>query len=183
ARRLAEVNPGYGHWALGTLLCLSGDCGAALEPYHEALSLIPTNPYLHAYLGVTEAILGNDLRALEELRIAESLWEGEFAAPWMLVQLAYGYGAIGRGEDALRVFNRIEGMAEEFSVGAATWSLAYLAIGDRDSALEWLVTAADDKTPDEGLIIEFIVRSNHLSDPILDQPEFVEVRSRLGFRE
>ena len=47
--------------------------------------------------------------------------------------------------------------------------------------------AAADKVeanePDEGFWSLMFIRSNVFSDPILDQPEFVEVRSRLGFRE
>jgi hypothetical protein len=72
-------------------------------------------------------------------------------------------------------------MAAEYNVGSATWALAYLAIGEQERALEWLNTAAENRIPDGGFMVLWWLRANAFSDPVLEQPEFVEVRSRLGF--
>ena len=64
--------------------------------------------------------------------------------------------------------------------------MLHLAVGNYDQALEWLRVAADkieNQELDAGYYYIVIIRANPLSDPILDQPEFAEVRSRLGFRE
>ena len=54
---------------------------------------------------------------------------------------------------------------------------------NRGSALDWLKVAADNPQPYEGHFILMYLKTNIWNDPILDQLEFVEVRSRLGFRE
>jgi hypothetical protein len=43
--------------------------------------------------------------------------------------------------------------------------------------------AANDPLPDEALLLEFFIRASIYSDPVLEEPEFVEVRGRLGFQE
>ncbi len=56
-------------------------------------------------------------------------------------------------------------------------------IRDEEEALEPFDEALDDLS---SVIFPFsfeIVAENTFLDPILEQPEFVEVRSRLGFRE
>ncbi len=68
-------------------------------------------------------------------------------------------------------------------IGPAQWALVHLAAGNIDQALDWLNTAAENRLPVGGFFITALKKANLFSDPILDQPEFVEVRSRLGFRE
>ena len=58
-----------------------------------------------------------------------------------------------------------------------------VAIGDQQRALGWLKDAADKPQPYESHGAQTYLKTNIWNDPILDQPEFVEVRSRLGFRE
>ena len=43
--------------------------------------------------------------------------------------------------------------------------------------------AAESPEPYEGHFTATMLAANIYDDPILEQPEFVEVRSRLGFRE
>ncbi len=61
--------------------------------------------------------------------------------------------------------------------------LLYLAINDQQRVLDWLKVAADNPQPYKSFIVLMWLKNNVWNDPILDQPEFVEVRSRLGFRE
>ncbi len=59
--------------------------------------------------------------------------------------------------------------------------LTHLAIGNDRAALDSLREFAEGTTR-LGMTTD-LYKSNVFNDPILDQPEFVEVRSRLGFRE
>ena len=58
-----------------------------------------------------------------------------------------------------------------------------MGVGDYERALEALNRLADQEGPDKGSVLFGWFKNNYWGDPILDQPEFVEVRSRLGFRE
>ncbi len=67
---------------------------------------------------------------------------------------------------------------------ARNWAIAYLGVGDHKRALDWLKLAAESRNPGEGGVnVTTMLARNAWSDSILNQPEFVEVRSRLGFRE
>jgi len=87
---------------------------------------------------------------------------------------AYAYGRVRRREDANRLFKRLEETA------AAAWVIGYLAIEDDKQALYWLNLAAEKREPYEAYFALIGLKTNWFSDPILDQPEFVAVRSRLG---
>ena len=76
--------------------------------------------------------------------------------------------------------------SSDHPTGAGDWALAHLAIGDEERTLEWLNRDAEKveaNEPDVGYWSLLYVTENIFADPILDQPEFVAVRSRLGFRE
>jgi len=182
-RQLREISPGYGHWAYGITLCWIGRCDDAIAPLYEAVSLEPDFHGAHVQIAMAEAIRGNDAIALQSLRVAENLWGDDFVAPLWLAHVLHTYGAIGQPSEAYRMFERLEEMSAEYTVGDATWALAYLGLGDRARALEWLERAADSTMPDEGFLARFFIRSNLYADPALETADFVDVRNRLGYPE
>jgi len=62
----------------------------------------------------------------------------------------------------------------------AAWALAYLAVDDLENALLSLTRAADQGSAGEDISAATIT-FNMLSAPVLEQPEFLELRRRLGF--
>jgi TolB-like protein/Flp pilus assembly protein TadD len=89
----------------------------------------------------------------------------------LLAEVAYAYSRLERREDAGRMVERID-QSLPFPV------LAYLALGDRGATLERLNQLADEYSDGEEL---FNLKANPWNDPVLDEPEFVAVRERLGF--
>ncbi len=183
-RRAIELDPNNPQWRcyLGDILFIGGDIDAAIETNRAAIALDPTYGLAHVMLGVQEAISGNSEVALDQLRKTETLL-AQAASPALYADLAYAYARAGSREDAVRLVRQLEGTAVEHHVGAGSWALAYLALGNSGEVLRWLEMAAADLGPDEGFFEQMTMRANYWNDPILDQPEFVEVRSRLGFRE
>jgi hypothetical protein len=60
--------------------------------------------------------------------------------------------------------------------------MAYLAVGDEARALEWLEIAAEkaaNHEPDEDATVLVALKTNVTNDPVLRQPEFVDVMSRI----
>jgi tetratricopeptide (TPR) repeat protein len=184
AERSATLNPliWSAHWNLGIVLTYDGQYDRAVEAFRKGIDLAPTLPLQHSWLAMAEIARGNTADALSELQLAEQLL-GNNRAVISLVDLIYGYGRIGRLEDAQRLFDEVESMAEQQDPGAGGWALAYLGIGDDARALEWLQVGADkaaDKQLDSGFFSLMNLRVNFTADPRLEQAQFVELRNRLS---
>ncbi len=133
----------------------------------------PTNFVTQMELGLKEIGLGNFWEALAQFQFAEQL-AGELSS-FSSERLAYGYSRIERTDDAERLFDQAA-----FSGDFETpWS--YPAIGDLQQVLDLIERTTEKQSSLRWTVYE--LRVNSWNDPILDQPEFVEVRSRLGFRE
>ena len=101
----------------------------------------------------------------------------------MMSELAYGYAKLGHNEDATRIFNELEVAADELTIGAGTWALSYLAVTEADKSLVWLNTAArkvETQEIDEGFLPLMFIKANMYSDPVLEEPRFIELRNKLG---
>ncbi len=90
------------------------------------------------------------------------------------------YSLMGLNEDAERLLIRQQARGNRASPTQA--ALAYLAVGRYEESLA-LFQRAGAYGIQGGDIVTYLVKNNDWNDPILDRPEFVEVRSRLGFRE
>jgi TolB-like protein/Flp pilus assembly protein TadD len=184
AERVLDLDPDNADLRsrVGSVYGMAQDHDRALAIYREGMALDPSHSF-NALLAATSAPRrGNYAEAVRVLRMAEELF-GSVNSGWSLGQLAYGYGLAQSDADAQRVFDRITQLATEHRVGAVSWALASLGIGDQEQALKWLNAAAADHAPDEGSFIRGLLKRNFAADPVLEQPEFVEVRRRLGFGE
>jgi len=189
AARVLELDPNNwgAHYSLGFIPRLSRNSAAAADAFRTATELNPTNMAPRIELALEEANLGNFSEAVAQLRIAEQLEPKEHA--FVNARLAYGYSRAGRTEDAKRLFDEYQRALPAYcrTIVCVSGDLetivvwAYLAIGDDQQALEAIQQLTETQN---GLSLwAHELRVNAWNDPILDQPEFVEVRSRLGFRE
>jgi hypothetical protein len=99
-----------------------------------------------------------------------------------LPELAYAYSRTGRADDAARLFAAIGLRAATADVGAGTWAMSYLAIGNEAEALRQLEIAAEkarNHEPDQGYLQLMNLRMNFLADPRLDAPPFAAVLNRI----
>jgi TolB-like protein/Flp pilus assembly protein TadD len=165
----------------GFAFLLAGDLERSASVERQAIEQDPTFFFSYLVLGLLEASRGNEGLALENLRIAEELSTGIPSAD-MMSMISYGYGRIGRTGDAQRMFSKIQNMATEFHVGAASWAMASLGVGDQENALTYLLQGRDTQHGGEGFIALALLAGNGVSDPTLDQPEFIDARRSLGLR-
>ena len=93
-----------------------------------------------------------------------------------------GYGSYPYNR-RIPVFKEFEARSGDVPPYPSDWALGYLAIRDEKRSLEWLNRAAENRLPYYWSAVQVAFALNSYADPILDQAEFVEVRSRLGFRE
>ena len=125
----------------------------------------------------------NSDAAIRELRYAEEL-QGDNPSTVFLPELAYAYSLLGQQDDVNRIYAVIEARAESNEIlGSGTWVQTYLATGDRDRALEWLekvAAKAENHVIDQAALNVLSLKVNYMNDPVLSEPRFAEVFSRIG---
>ncbi len=80
------------------------------------------------------------------------------------------------------MFDQINDLAGDRYVDPAVWALAYLSMKDYQRALDSMTTIIEKPTLVSNLFTFMFIRENAWSDPVLEQPEFLEVRRQLEFR-
>jgi tetratricopeptide (TPR) repeat protein len=170
------------HRDLGIVLAYAGEVRAAAESLQRCIDIDPGVGVCHIYLGFMQFRLGSSAGAENQLREAERGF-GSGMSPAAASSLAHAYSRIGALADAQRLFDMLVAMESERIVGAGSWPLGYLAIGDDENAYDSLVRAvhkAERHEPDEGFFNLMIIKANVQANPVLDEPRFVALRARIG---
>ena len=184
ARHAVELDPGnfFAHMSLAQAMVYANNFDAAAAALRDAIRLNPTSSDAIVFLAAMDVVRGNAVEAEAALRLAEGLDRNRELSAYDLANRARVYGVLGLRDDAKRYFREIEEWALEHPTGPGDWARAYLAIGDRDRALDWLNTAAKEIEAEEAIIGWFsliIIATNSIADPVLEEPEFAEVRNRM----
>jgi tetratricopeptide (TPR) repeat protein len=172
--------PWWRGWAAG----FAGDYDDAAAAFTRVVELTPGDQGLLArdWVARMQVARGDDVAALEQLEISETIAAGERQA-LLLPMWAYAYSRLGRAEDARRIAAEIEQReAAGTRFGAGGWAMASLAVGDTDRALEWLEAAAAKAARhelDEGFFNLMALRANVTNDDLLRQRPFVDVLRRI----
>ena len=126
---------------------------------------------------------GNSSLVVQNLELWEQL--PEMGGPGQLAGGAQIYSLLGRDEDAARLFELQQALFNRTgpTPGPAQSALAYLAVGQHDESLALLKISATNEVPHAADVLIHLVKLNLWNDPVLDQPEFVEVRRKLGYVE
>jgi TolB-like protein/tetratricopeptide (TPR) repeat protein len=182
AERAAELNPldWQGPWVLGIVLNYAGRYDEAAAALRRSVEMSPAASVIHAWLAYTEIARGNNDAAVSEMQLIEQLWQSRLALN--LLDLAYCYGRIGDHENAQRLYDEIKAIAAEQEIGAGGWAIASMAIGDYQEGLRWLNVGAEKAARhelDAGMFSLMNLKLNFTADPMLEMPEFVDVRNRL----
>ena len=175
-------NSAAAHHVLGIAFVFAKDHESAISAYQRAIELSPTNGTSYMDLSRIAAVRGDHAAAMEHARTAEQLM-GDAINARGLSNIAYSYGLAGSREDASRLFNRLELAAATVHIDEQAWGQAYLAIGEHQQALNYLDAAANNKAGNPPNVSTNFIRLNSWNDPVLDEPEFVAVRERLGFTD
>lgn len=187
AERAVELDPrnAAAYAELGQRHTFAGNREAALSAHRRAVELSPTNGIYRLRVANNEIALGATGAAIDQLRIAETFLLTDASTPETLAELAYAYARSGNESDAHRIVDKIEALSSERVVGLGAWAMAHLALMENDKALENLRMAAsvviEQGVLDGGFKALAQIAANSLADPILEQPEFRDVRARLTF--
>lgn len=173
AQHAARINPAESFLLLGLAYVRAGDYEAAIRELESR----PDYPAISIELARAEFLRGNYEAAVRHAREQE---RRGIRPPASIPSVAYLYHLAGADDDARRVAAKLDDYAEDFTVGPGDWALAALSTGDTDVALQWLERAAARRAlgADAGALV--LIAQNWWSDPVLERPEFVEVRNRLA---
>jgi tetratricopeptide (TPR) repeat protein len=170
------------HRDLGIAHAYAGNERDAADALTRCTELDPSISVCHIYLGFMRHRLGDDAAARESLRETERLFGADITAAGAS-SLGHAYSRAGLTDDARRIVANLEQMAATRVVGAGTWPLAYLAIGEVETAYQWLeraIAKIESHKPDEGFFNLMIIKWNVQANPVLDEPAFVSLRARIG---
>ncbi len=170
---------------VGFYFYLAGDRKTALQLLRRMLKLDPDDAYIHALIGYCQAIDGIAEDAEASLRLAEELYRRDLQvsqqglSTGMLSTLAYSYSRIGLADDVQRLSEQFMQIAETAPVNPMRRAEIYLALGNVERAYDVLSVIAERRLPPfVSLELDFVL--NTYNDPVLDEPQFVALRRRLG---
>lgn len=150
----------------------AGKYGRAVELYRAAIAKHPEYAMGRYALGLAHAGLGDWDAAVDAYESAmPSLGLAIVGGP-----LAYALAATGDSVRARQILARMESLAANRFVPPSKFAVAYLGLGDRDSALEWFEVALEAR---DDRLVYFAVDVHTRGLPA--DPDFAELARRIGF--
>jgi len=145
----------------------------AIEKLEEALTVDPAYPELQVALGAANEQLGLFTEAVQHLETAVAVY-GQH--PLVQAFLGSAYASSGQQEKALEVLATLNRLAQSRFVPSVCWAIVYLALQDKERALEYLQVAAHARDA-------FLCWLNvlPLSEGLRPDSRFAELLSQIGF--
>ena len=184
-QRAVAIDPKDGNLqnGLGFIYLRAGDLPAAAKHIREAIRLNP-GVYI-GYLDLATVEYLNVNRSAAKANLDRAVQIMASGATQRVGYIAYLYGLLGEPDQAAKLLARLEeANTDRQRQNQLRLGWAVLGTGDRERALrEWTITVdgylEENLRVAPGRISRF--RDNWLDDPMLDQPDFLELRERLGF--
>ena len=186
AERRNELDPmggGVGgRFGLARILTRAEESERSIAIYRDLLETNPGNFEVNRELAYYEVANGNSARGKAHLEVLErqNLNSNILAR---ISAVASHYARLGFDEDAARVLKLFEERAANRRVSTVARLWEHLARGDEDQALYSLERIADEQEPYDGVQMISSLKQNFGGIPMLNQPEFIAVRERIGFTD
>ena len=182
AERRRELDPTGGIASLGAILWGAGELERSVEVFRDYLTFRPGNNNANRLLANYEWQNGNLDAAREHMEALEvHAWNSNnlTRAATVISQ----YSQYGFAEDTERLLAVFDEKAETNRVSPAANFEIQMALGDEEQALYWLERIVEEQQPYQGTPVIVTLKQNALHNPVLEKPEFVELRNQLGFTD
>jgi tetratricopeptide (TPR) repeat protein len=174
-QRIEVIDPNA---PIGEFLLMCGDIDGAIEHDRQRLQWNPSDLVARGHLILLETIRGRPDQAMRERRIMEEMLAIE-GAEWPLFGTSvYVLGRLGLHDEARRMFERARREADHRL--PTPWIYHHLGVGDIDGAYKWAKRMASRPLPPWAQSELWFVL-NVTRDPVLERPEFLALRERLGY--
>jgi TolB-like protein/Tfp pilus assembly protein PilF len=144
----------------------------AVSQLRSVLAVQPDHVQARWWLGTNLVDLGRPDEAIATLERAAALSARSSA---VLAQLARAYAKVGRRADAERIRVELTTRRGAQYVPPNSIGTVYVALGERDAAIQWYTRAVDEKA--NGLQFLWAMSANI---PLRDDPRFVALIARMG---
>jgi TolB-like protein/Tfp pilus assembly protein PilF len=165
-RRAVELDPfsTFANANLGYLLILARRYPDAIAQERKTLELDPS--YYLAHQDLAQALEASG-RLDEAIREYEKPHDPSHE-PYALAFRAHAYGIKGDRAKATQLLNEMKGLAQQRDVWSFGFALAYLGIGDKNEAMNWLERGYDEKQYE----MIGLLRIHPMLDPLRGDPRF-----------
>jgi TolB-like protein/DNA-binding winged helix-turn-helix (wHTH) protein/Tfp pilus assembly protein PilF len=136
----------------------------------KTLELDPNFHLAHEVLAQTHDMQGRFDKAIAECRKALETSD----APGLLATLGHAYARSGNRREALKVLEQLQNQSLKRTVTAVNFAWLYVALGDKQEALNWLERAYDDE---DGSL--YGLKLDPFLDPLRDEPRFKQLLPRV----
>ncbi|HEY5622365.1 MAG TPA: hypothetical protein VIV14_01305, partial [Gammaproteobacteria bacterium] len=153
----------------------------AVKAYRTSVDISPGAAVGYLSLGRSEFALGNETAALHALETAEQLMPAD-ASPSVLADLAMGYRRLSETANAERIFARIEAQNASRFVDPAVWALAHASMRNEEKARSAMKEIIENPALVSNLFTLMFLKENAWSDPMLESPDFLELRGQLSLQ-
>jgi len=145
----------------------------AIDQYRKALKLEPNFHAAHSYLGLAYISKHMYADAIEEFKEAIK-FSGQ--SPEYLGYLSLAFSLAGKKTDARKVLEQLKELEKNRFVSSICFSLAYIGLGDKEKAFEYLQKSFDARDCPNlpwGMNLEII-------DDLRSDPRFQEIERKLN---
>lgn len=143
----------------------------AVAQLRKTIEMDPGYYFAHVNLGQALEMKGARDAAIAEYEKARALNDD----PSVLGMLARTYGLSGNKNEAGKLLDKLKELSKQRYVGAYSFALAYLGLGDKEEALRWLEKSYQDRA---GSDIGYI-RVDPLLDPLRGDPRFEALAEKI----
>jgi tetratricopeptide (TPR) repeat protein len=144
ARIAQDIDPASAivNLSLGTALYYAGEYEDAIQQFQHVLEIQPSYAMGHSGLGLAYSQVGEATLAVEHLQFALNRCGGDANVQAML---AYVYAVGGQTSEAYDLLGRLELSGNAQKVPAFDSAAAFTAVGDKDTAMEFLWKGYDQR--------------------------------------
>ncbi len=175
-KRALEINPlsHSVHFKAGWAFFLSQQYEQAIAQCQDAIGIDSNFFWAHAIQGLAYAQNGQFPQAIAASETATQIDD----SPLILALLAHTYALAGKEDLARKVLADLMEKAKSRYVCAYEVALAYVGLGDKQEALQWLEKAYRERAD-----CMLWLRVDTRLDPIRDDPRFQALLRRMNFPE
>ena len=160
----------------GVILYFARQYRPAIEQFRSVLQKEPNFPRARVVIGAYEQ-QGLFKDALSDLENWERL-DPATSMPWVWAHRTYIYAHSGEQARAQRALEQLQSLNSKRQIDAGPFVLAYIGLGQKDTALAWLQKAYLEHSPAiAGLKVDPVY------DPLRSDPRFKELMRRVGLAQ
>jgi eukaryotic-like serine/threonine-protein kinase len=148
---------------VGWILIIARLYDEAIVQLRRTIEMAPRFVQAHTNLGIAHSLRGDRARAIAAFEEAIEVGGGADPQLWLAREQALS----GRSQQARDMLDRLIPLARQGQAAPSTVALVYVALGDVDTALQWLRRGCELRSLGPAKYPPF--------DPIRDDPRFVQI--------